>query len=354
MKKDKKNLAKFLFIVQLIIGANIFAKQNNVPSLMMTDTEAQIKFESVAGKDFLASIENLVYDVVGENNDVLLNGWYNSIDYEKYESSPVMGYQINFHSLESESNYQGYNGYNGIFFVGLDGNYGPGTKVGMIFLLANSDTDLKGGSRLNAQSQQLNWHYAYQAINKFESMVVPYLGAIHGKISKKNDADTVSANYYSQYFGVLGKISRKFDAEIIYIIPSLIADYGIFYQDSISEIGKNISLEVPEQEIDKLNGTLALKIGKTFMIKEITGDISINGSYKYEFMDITPQTTVTISGTETGSYKIPETDRVRGMKKIGSRFNARMRNFDTYIDFTYGVAGQYSNSLLSLGIDYNF
>ena len=138
-------------------------------------------------------------------------------------------------------------------------------------------------------------------------------------ISFESLNESLSSDIKNYYVGALGKVSKKYDFNFIYLEPvARVESVGIFQRD-ISESGGTYSLE-----LDNLNGVLSsgyvgTGIGKVFPIGKGALNVALNLGVKQELnsLDDTVKFKVNSLGSESGEIDLKNKNRFS--KEIGVR-----------------------------------
>lgn len=307
---------------------------------ILTSSESGAQFEwyldEIFGRGYFPSLMYQTNDAIVFTNETILNQISEKTQATNKESY-IFGYSFEKMKKDGYENILGYTDELNSFFIGKNYPIKESLSSGWILSYTRLDSKFKDnkGKREDNMFQGTGYlNYNKDAVNAFGSFFAGYskgnldrnvqLGYLDYNedftdISFENLNESLSSDIKNYYVGALGKISKKYDFNFIYLEPvARVESVGIFQRD-ISESGGTYNLE-----LDNLNGVLSsgyvgTGIGKVFPIGKGALNVALNLGVKQELnsLDDTVKFKVNSLGSESGEIDLKNKNRFS--KEVGVR-----------------------------------
>lgn len=307
---------------------------------ILTSSESGAQFEwyldEVFGRGYFPSLIYQTNDAIVFTNETILNQISEKTQATNKESY-IFGYSFEKMKKSGYENILGYTDELNSFFIGK--NYPIKESLSSGWLLSytrlNSKFEDGKGKREDNMFQGTGYlNYNKDTVNAFGSFFVGYskgdldrsvqLGYLDynddfSDITFENLNEKLSSDIKNYYVGALGKISKRYEFDPIYLEPiAKIEGIGIF-QRGISESGGTYNLD-----LDNLNGFLSsgyvgTGLGKIFNVGKGSLNLALNLGVKQELnsLDETVKFKVNSLGSETGEIDLKNKNRFS--KEVGVR-----------------------------------
>lgn len=307
---------------------------------ILTSSESGAQFEwyldEIFGRGYFPSLMYQTNDAIVFTNETILNQISEKTQATNKESY-IFGYSFEKMKKDGYENILGYTDELNSFFIGKNYPIKESLSSGWILSYTRLDSKFKDnkGKREDNMFQGTGYlNYNKDAVNAFGSFFAGYskgdldrnvqLGYLDYNedftdISFESLNESLSSDIKNYYVGALGKISKKYDFNFIYLEPvARVESIGIFQRD-ISESGGTYNLE-----LDNLNGVLSsgyvgTGIGKVFPIGKGALNVALNLGVKQELnsLDDTVKFKVNSLGSESGEIDLKNKNRFS--KEVGVR-----------------------------------
>ncbi|ERT69168.1 hypothetical protein HMPREF0202_00902 [Cetobacterium somerae ATCC BAA-474] len=307
---------------------------------ILTSSESGSQFEwyldEIFGRGYFPSLMYQTNDAIVFTNETILNQISEKTQATNKESY-IFGYSFEKMKKDVYENILGYTDELNSFFIGKNYPIKESLSSGWILSYTRLDSKFKDnkGKREDNMFQGTGYlNYNKDTVNAFGSFFAGYskgnldrnvqLGYLDYNedftdISFESLNESLSSDIKNYYVGALGKISKKYDFNFIYLEPvARVESIGIFQRD-ISESGGTYSLE-----LDNLNGVLSsgyvgTGIGKVFTIGKGALNMALNLGVKQELnsLDDTVKFKVNSLGSESGEIDLKNKNRFS--KEVGVR-----------------------------------
>ena len=307
---------------------------------ILTSSESGSQFEwyldEIFGRGYFPSLMYQTNDAIVFTNETILNQISEKTQATNKESY-IFGYSFEKMKKDGYENILGYTDELNSFFIGKNYPIKESLSSGWILSYTRLDSKFKDnkGKREDNMFQGTGYlNYNKDTVNAFGSFFAGYskgnldrnvqLGYLDYNgdftdISFESLNESLSSDIKNYYVGALGKISKKYDFNFIYLEPvARVESIGIFQRD-ISESGGTYSLE-----LDNLNGVLSsgyvgTGIGKVFTIGKGALNMALNLGVKQELnsLDDTVKFKVNSLGSESGEIDLKNKNRFS--KEVGVR-----------------------------------
>lgn len=307
---------------------------------ILTSSESGRQFEwyldEIFGRGYFPSLIYQTNDAIVFTNETILNQISEKTQATNKESY-IFGYSFEKMKKSGYDNILGYTDELNSFFIGKNYPIKESLSSGWIlsYTRLNSKFENDKGKREDNMFQGTGYlNYNKDTVNAFGSFFVGYskgnldrnvqLGYLDynedfSDITFESLNERLSSDIKNYYVGALGKISKRYDFNLIYLEPvARVESIGIFQRD-ISESDGMYSLE-----LDNLNGVLSsgyvgTGIGKVFPVGKGALNLTLNLGIKQELnsLDDTVKFKINSLGNETGEIDLKNKDRFS--KEIGVR-----------------------------------
>ena len=290
--------------------------------------------DEIFGRGYFPSLIYQTNDAITFTNETILNQISKKTEATNRESY-ILGYSFEKMKKSGYENILGYDDEINSFFIGKNYPLNSYLSSGWILSYTRLNSKFKNGygkreDNMFQGSGYLN--YNRDNINAFGNL---FLGYSKGDLSRdvnlgylaynedftdinfKSLRENLDSNLKNYYVGFLGKISKNYNFDIIYLEPvAKLQSVGIF-QKSINESGGTYNLD-----LDKLNSMLnsayiGTGLGKVMPIGKGALNLSLNVGVKQEFNDIddTLKFKINSIGSEVGEIDLKNKNRFS--KEIG-------------------------------------
>ena len=307
---------------------------------ILTSSESGAQFEwyldEVFGRGYFPSLIYQTNDAIVFTNETILNQISEKTQATNKESY-IFGYSFEKMKKSGYENILGYTDELNSFFIGKNYPIKESLSSGWIlsYTRLNSKFEDGKGKREDNMFQGTGYlNYNKDTVNAFGSFFVGYskgdldrsvqLGYLDynddfSDITFENLNEKLSSDIKNYYVGALGKISKRYEFDPIYLEPiAKIEGIGIF-QRGISESGGTYNLD-----LDNLNGFLSsgyvgTGLGKIFNVGKGSLNLALNLGVKQELnsLDETVKFKVNSLGSETGEIDLKNKNRFS--KEVGVR-----------------------------------
>ena len=307
---------------------------------ILTSSESGAQFEwyldEVFGRGYFPSLIYQTNDAIVFTNETILNQISEKTQATNKESY-IFGYSFEKMKKSGYENILGYTDELNSFFIGKNYPIKESLSSGWIlsYTRLNSKFEDGKGKREDNMFQGTGYlNYNKDTVNAFGSFFVGYskgdldrsvqLGYLDynddfSDITFENLNEKLSSDIKNYYVGALGKISKRYEFDPIYLEPiAKIEGIGIF-QRGISESGGTYNLD-----LDNLNGFLSsgyvgTGLGKIFNVGKGSLNLALNLGVKQELNSLneTVKFKVNSLGSETGEIDLKNKNRFS--KEVGVR-----------------------------------
>ena len=329
-------LAKYL--EDVYYDSNNSTKNELFDILASSESGAQFEWylDEVFGRGYFPSLIYQTNDAIVFTNETILNQISEKTQATNKESY-IFGYSFEKMKKSGYENILGYTDELNSFFIGKNYPIKESLSSGWIlsYTRLNSKFEDGKGKREDNMFQGTGYlNYNKDSINAFGSFFVGYskgdldrnvqLGYLDynddfSDITFENLNEKLSSDIKNYYVGALGKISKRYEFDPIYLEPiARVEGIGIF-QRGISESGGTYNLD-----LDNLNGFLSsgyvgTGLGKIFNVGKGSLNLALNLGVKQELnsLDETVKFKVNSLGDETGEIDLKNKNRFS--KEVGVR-----------------------------------
>lgn len=329
-------LAKYL--EDVYYDSNNSTKNELFDILASSESGAQFEWylDEVFGRGYFPSLIYQTNDAIVFTNETILNQISEKTQATNKESY-IFGYSFEKMKKSGYENILGYTDELNSFFIGKNYPIKESLSSGWIlsYTRLNSKFEDGKGKREDNMFQGTGYlNYNKDTVNAFGSFFVGYskgdldrsvqLGYLDynddfSDITFENLNEKLSSDIKNYYVGALGKISKRYEFDPIYLEPiAKIEGIGIF-QRGISESGGTYNLD-----LDNLNGFLSsgyvgTGLGKIFNVGKGSLNLALNLGVKQELnsLDETVKFKVNSLGSETGEIDLKNKNRFS--KEVGVR-----------------------------------
>lgn len=307
---------------------------------ILTSSESGAQFEwyldEIFGRGYFPSLIYQTNDTIVFTNETILNQISEKTQATNKESY-IFGYSFEKMKKSGYENILGYTDELNSFFIGKNYSIKESLSSGWIlsYTRLNSKFEDGKGKREDNMFQGTGYlNYNKDNVNAFGSFFMGYskgdldrnvqLGYLDynddfSDINFESLNEKLSSDIKNYYVGALGKISKRYEFNPIYLEPiAKIGGTGIF-QRGISESGGTYNLD-----LDNLNGFLSsgyvgTGVGKIFNVGKGALDLVLNLGVKQELnsLDDTVKFKVNSLGSETGDIDLKNKNRFS--KEVGVR-----------------------------------
>lgn len=307
---------------------------------ILTSSESGAQFEwyldEVFGRGYFPSLIYQTNDAIVFTNETILNQISEKTQATNKESY-IFGYSFEKMKKSGYENILGYTDELNSFFIGKNYPIKESLSSGWIlsYTRLNSKFEDGKGKREDNMFQGTGYlNYNKDTVNAFGSFFVGYskgdldrsvqLGYLDynddfSDITFENLNEKLSSDIKNYYVGALGKISKRYEFDPIYLEPiAKIEGIGIF-QRGISESGGTYNLD-----LDNLNGFLSsgyvgTGLGKIFNVGKGSLNLALNLGVKQELNSLneTVKFKVNSLGSEIGEIDLKNKNRFS--KEVGVR-----------------------------------
>lgn len=307
---------------------------------ILTSSESGAQFEwyldEVFGRGYFPSLIYQTNDAIVFTNETILNQISEKTQATN-KKSYIFGYSFEKMKKSGYENILGYTDELNSFFIGKNYPIKESLSSGWIlsYTRLNSKFEDGKGKREDNMFQGTGYlNYNKDSISAFGSFFVGYskgdldrnvqLGYLDynddfSDITFENLNEKLSSDIKNYYVGALGKISKRYEFDPIYLEPiARVESIGIF-QRGISESGGTYNLD-----LDNLNGFLSsgyvgTGLGKIFNVGKGSLNLALNLGVKQELnsLDETVKFKVNSLGDETGEIDLKNKNRFS--KEVGVR-----------------------------------
>ena len=247
--------------------------------------------DSIYGLDFFPTIAKQSFDIMNNNNDVILkNVIFNNKKLEVGEYSTVMGVNYSSNNSSSYDNVLGYNTNMYSVYLGADRQVHEYVRLGIVGTFGQGDTDFKSNQSTREDTFfQGNAYLDYQSDEdlRFVSMLFfgktktdlkrRYSATLYDKDAIDNKGNIVNETAISDmdnyYFGVSNLIKKRYDIDkfrtSFYYEPKFEFNVSYMMQDSIHESTTSSDfdgLSLESKNTYSMITSFGISIGKDFIL----------------------------------------------------------------------------------------
>ncbi|MBC2855170.1 autotransporter domain-containing protein [Cetobacterium sp. 2A] len=323
---------------------NIYYDSNNTKKNeifdILTSSENNVQFEwyldEIFGRGYFPSLIYQTNDAIVFTNETILNQISEKTQATNKESY-IFGYSFEKMKKSNYENIFGYTDELNSFFIGKNYPIKESLSSGWIlsYTRLNSKFEDNKGKREDNMFQGAGYlNYNKDTVNGFGSFFAGYSkGDLHRNVQLNyldyNDNfsditfeslnEKLSSDIKNYYVGALGKISKRYNFDSIYLEPVVrVESVGIFQRD-ISESGGTYNLDLDNLNGILNNGYIGTDVGKIFNVGISTLNLVLNLGVKQELnsLDDTVKFKINSLGNESGEIDLKNKNRFS--KELGVR-----------------------------------
>jgi hypothetical protein len=342
---------------------------------------------SIYGLDYYATVTKQSYDLIDNNNSVILNNIIkNNPNMKVGEVNAIVGIDYSHRSLGSFSNASGYDTSLSSVYLGAQKQFTSGIRGGALLNITNGDTDYKND---NGSRDDLNYQGTFfvDVITKEDVHIASmlYIGKIDSSLKRnyasswKKDgllggsgyeSGTNKAEMDTTYFGLNNNISKRYDIDKFktkfYYEPRFNFDFTYLMQGDIEESagGKlDNNLHLDSDSGYSLTSSIGIALGKDFYLKnnsklnvELAVDIFAEMGSKYFDLENNKPFGTSIGDIYKGdisTIRYYDEDEITTELSLLARYEA-MENFNIYGIVSYNFGDNEDEIRGDLGLSYKF